>query len=156
MLRVLPSTVHTFYSCTSRSDVSMFLVAKTPASMTPVTCESKLHVRLVVRSSMHPCPGNWAGIDRVVVYYIWAAQAFSAGTECWHCISWRLCALSASMTGLHFWQNRIFTSISTAWVMRATRYRAGTDKRFKIQNSKFHYANWKGQKADHLNIRNTW
>ena len=28
--------------------------------MTHVVCESKL--RLVVRSSMHPCPGNWVAI----------------------------------------------------------------------------------------------
>ena len=34
---------------------------------------------------MDPCPGNWVAIGRAVVYYVWAAQAFSAGIKCPHC-----------------------------------------------------------------------
>ena len=52
--------------------------------MTHAACESKL--RSVVRSSMHPYPGNWLAIGRAVVYYAWAARAFSAGIKCRHCI----------------------------------------------------------------------
>ena len=48
--------------------------------MTHVACESKL--RLVVRSSMHPCAGNLLAIRRAVVYY---AQAFSTRVRCRHC-----------------------------------------------------------------------
>ena len=47
--------------------------------MTHVACKSKL--RSVVRSPMHPCPGNWVAIGREVVYYARAANAFSAGQE---------------------------------------------------------------------------
>ena len=32
---------------------------------------------------MHPQPGNWVAIKNVVVYYAWAAHAFTAGTKCW-------------------------------------------------------------------------
>ena len=46
-------------------------------------CESTL--RSVVRSSMHPYPGNWVAIRRAVVYYAWAAHEFSAGIKCRHC-----------------------------------------------------------------------
>ena len=31
---------------------------------------------------MHPCPGNWVEIGRAVVYYAWAAHAFSARNKC--------------------------------------------------------------------------
>ena len=31
---------------------------------------------------MHPCPGNWVEIGRVVVYYARAAHTFSAGIKC--------------------------------------------------------------------------
>ena len=51
--------------------------------MTHVACKSKL--RSFVRPSMDPCPGNWAAIGRAVVYYVWAAQALSAGIKCPHC-----------------------------------------------------------------------
>ena len=51
--------------------------------MTHVVCESKL--RLVVRSSMHPCPGNWMTIGHAVVYFAQAAHSFSAGIKCRHC-----------------------------------------------------------------------
>ena len=51
--------------------------------MTHEACESKL--RSVVRSSMHPYPGNWVAIALAVVYYAWAAHAFSAGIKCRHC-----------------------------------------------------------------------
>ena len=53
--------------------------------MTHEACESKLHVRSVVRSSMHPYPGIWVAIGRVVVYYAWAAREFSAGIKYRHC-----------------------------------------------------------------------
>ena len=53
--------------------------------MTHEACESKL--RSVVRSSMHPYPGNRVAIGRAVVYYAWAAREFSAGIKCRHCIS---------------------------------------------------------------------
>ena len=52
--------------------------------MTHEACKSKL--RSVVRSSMHPYPGNWVAIGRAVVYYALATRAFSAGIRCWHCI----------------------------------------------------------------------
>ena len=52
-------------------------------SMTSVDCEPKL--RSVVRTFKHPCPGNWVGIGRAVVYYVWAAHAFSAWVKCWQC-----------------------------------------------------------------------
>ena len=51
--------------------------------MTHVVCESKL--RLVVRSSMRPCPGNWVAIRHAVVYFAQAVHAFSAGIKCRHC-----------------------------------------------------------------------
>ena len=51
--------------------------------MTHEACESKL--RSVVRSSMHPYPGNWVAIGYAVVYYAWAARIFSAGIKCRHC-----------------------------------------------------------------------
>ena len=50
---------------------------------THVACESKL--RSVVRSCMHPFPGNLVAIGRAVVYYACAAYAFSAGIKCRHC-----------------------------------------------------------------------
>ena len=59
-------TVQTFNFCTSRPDVCQRLVVQIPMDnmsknkpntvMTQVACELKL--RSVVRSSMHPCPGN--------------------------------------------------------------------------------------------------
>ena len=42
-------------------------------------------LRSVVRSSMHPCPGNWVVIGRAVVYNARAAHVFSAGIEWRHC-----------------------------------------------------------------------
>ena len=89
------ATVQTFNSCTSRPDVCQCLVVQTPMDsmsrttssmpMTHVTlaCESKL--RSIVRSSVHPRPGNWVAIGNAVVYYVRAARAFSAGIKCWHC-----------------------------------------------------------------------
>ena len=50
--------------------------------MTNEACESKLPS--VVRSSMHPYPGNRVAIGRAVVYYAWAARKFSAGIKCRH------------------------------------------------------------------------
>ena len=34
---------------------------------------------------MHLCPGNVVAIGRGVVYYVRAAQTFSAGIKCRHC-----------------------------------------------------------------------
>ena len=89
--------VQTFNSCTSRPVVSQCLVVQTPmdnlpkketsTSMTHVACESKL--RSFVRSSVHPCPGDWVAIERLAVHHAPAAQAFGAGIECRHC-SWQL------------------------------------------------------------------
>ena len=51
-------------------------------SMTHVVSESKL--RLVVRSCMHPCPGNWVAIGHAVVYFAQApthlVQELNVGT----------------------------------------------------------------------------
>ena len=70
-------TVQTFNSCTNRPDVCQSLVLQTPMdnmskdkpsiSVFHIAWKSKL--RLVVRSSMHPCPGNWVAIGRVVVFF---------------------------------------------------------------------------------------
>ena len=86
-------TVQTFNSCTSRPDICQCLVVQTPIDImsnkksntliTHIACESKL--RSVVRSYMHPCPGNWVAIGCAVVYSARAAHAFSAGIKCWHC-----------------------------------------------------------------------
>ena len=72
------SAVETFDSCTSRPDVCQYLVLQIPTdnmskntpspAMAHVACESKL--RSVVRSSMHPCPGNWVAIGRAVDYHV--------------------------------------------------------------------------------------
>ena len=51
--------------------------------MNHVACESKL--RPVVRSSRHPCTGNWMVIGRTVVYNARAAHAYSAGLKGKHC-----------------------------------------------------------------------
>ena len=56
---------------------------KLSSSMTHVACQSKL--RLVVRSSLHPCPENLVAKGRAVVYYAWAAlthivQELNVGT----------------------------------------------------------------------------
>ena len=45
----------------------------------------KSNLRSVVRSSVHPCPGNWVAIGHAVVYYALADQAFSAGIRLLHC-----------------------------------------------------------------------
>ena len=66
--------------------------------MTDVACESKLGS--VVRLSMHPCPGNWVAIGRVVVYHAWPAHAFCAGIKCCHCIC-RMQAFSYQMPWIH-------------------------------------------------------
>ena len=46
----------------------------------------KSKIYLVVRSSMPPCPGDWAEIVCVAVYYVRADHIFGAGIKCWHCI----------------------------------------------------------------------
>ena len=53
---------------------------QTSTSMAHVACESKL--RLLVRSSMHPCPGNWVAIGCAVVYYARSTHTFSAVIKC--------------------------------------------------------------------------
>ena len=87
--------VRTFNSCTSRPDVCQCLVVQTSMgnmsknkpdiSIKHVDCESKL--LSVVRSSMHPWPGNLLSIGRWVVYYARATYAFRAGIKCRHCTS---------------------------------------------------------------------
>ena len=54
--------------------------------LTYVSSESKLHVHSFVRSYMHPCPGTWIASGLAVVYHSRAAQAFSTGIICRHCI----------------------------------------------------------------------
>ena len=58
---------------------------KPSTSMTRITFESKLGS--VVRSSMYPCPRNGVAIGHAVVYYAWAAHAFSAGIKYWHYVA---------------------------------------------------------------------
>ena len=48
---------------------------------------SRLMLRSVLRSFMHPYPGNWMAIGRAVVYYAWATRTFSGGNNCRHCTS---------------------------------------------------------------------
>ena len=89
-----PYTVHTLNSRTSRPVVSQCLVVQTPmgnlsknmlsTSMPHVACKSKL--RSFVRSSVHPCPGNWVAIERLVVHYTRSDHPFGAGIKCRHCI----------------------------------------------------------------------
>ena len=74
---------------------------KSSASMTDVACKSKL--RLVVRSFMHPCPGNWVAIGCAGVYYARASHAFSAGIKCQHCSDASLPA-AVSETGSSQWK----------------------------------------------------
>ena len=47
--------------------------------------DSKLKLRPVVRSSMHPCPGHWMAIGRAVVNSARATHALSAGIRYRHC-----------------------------------------------------------------------
>ena len=87
-------TVQTFDSCrVDQTSASAWLYKppwitcqknKPSTPMTHVACESKL--RSVVKSSMHPCPGNWVAIGRAVVYHGRAAHTFSTGTKYRHCI----------------------------------------------------------------------
>ena len=51
--------------------------------MTHEVCESKLGS--VLRSSVHPYPGNWVAVGHAVIEYAWAAREFSAGIKCQHC-----------------------------------------------------------------------
>ena len=88
-------TVPTFNFCTSRADVCQCLVVQPPMddisknkqsiAITHSACKSKL--RIVVRSFMHPCPGNQVAIGSAVAHYARAAHAFSAGIKCRHCIA---------------------------------------------------------------------
>ena len=50
--------------------------------MSYVACEYMLWS--VVRSSIHPSPGNWVPIRSAVVYYAQAVHAFSAGIKSLH------------------------------------------------------------------------
>ena len=47
--------------------------------VTHVANVNQSYVRSVVRSFMHPWPGNWVAIGRVVVYYARAVRTYSAG-----------------------------------------------------------------------------
>ena len=86
-------TVQTFNSCTSRPDVYQCLVVRTlvdnnsknegSTSMTHIAFETKLCS--VVKSHMHPCPGNCVATGHAVVNYAQAARSFSAGIKCRHC-----------------------------------------------------------------------
>ena len=77
------SRVQTFNSCTKRLGVCQCLVVEIPidnmsknkpnTSMTHGPCDSKLCS--VVRSCVHPWPGNWVAIGLAVVYYARAALA---------------------------------------------------------------------------------
>ena len=58
--------------CLEQSPMDDVSKNKPSASMTYVTCESKL--RSVLRSSMHLCPGNWVATGCAVVYYARADQ----------------------------------------------------------------------------------
>ena len=52
----------------------------------------------VVRSSMHPCLGNWVAIERALMYFAQAAHTFSTGIKCRHCTGDTL--VSAIVTGM--------------------------------------------------------
>ena len=71
--------------------------------MTHVACKSM--ERSVVRSSMHPCSGNWATIRRAVVYYDPTSHTFSAGSKCRHCSLSRKSGKFLPLFGTH---GRIF------------------------------------------------
>ena len=63
---------------------------KSSTSMIHEAYESKL--RSVVRSSMHPCQGNWLAIGRAVMHHARDAHTFSAGIKSRHCtyVGWRI------------------------------------------------------------------
>ena len=98
-------TVQPFKSCTSRPDLCQCQVLHTTMDnmskhkpttpMTPVTGESNL--RSVVRSSMHPCQGNWVAIERTGVNNAWNDCEFSAGIKCLHCILYYFCTLASHL-----------------------------------------------------------
>ena len=52
--------------------------------MTNVASETKLSS--IVRSSLHPCLGNWEAIGLPVVYYARAVHLLSAEIKCRHCM----------------------------------------------------------------------
>ena len=58
---------------------------------------------------MHPCPENWLAIRRAVLYYARAAQAFSAGIECRHCIvnHYNVITLKRIVSKKHFFQIKV-------------------------------------------------
>ena len=67
---------------------------KSRRSMTHIACESKLHS--VVRSSMHPCSGNWVAIGHMIVYFARAGHTFSVGIRCRHCTLTSTCYICSS------------------------------------------------------------
>ena len=93
LVRIHRGTVQAFNFCSSRPDVCRCPIVHTPGppcqrnrpniSMIHVAYKSKL--LSVVRSSLHPWPGNWVAIRRTAVYYARAARVF-AGIKCRHCI----------------------------------------------------------------------
>ena len=113
--------IQIFNPCTSRPGVCQCLAVQAPMDnmpkkkpstpMTHVAFKSKL--RSVVRSSMHPCPGNWVAIGCVVADYASAAHAFSAGIKCRHCIT------SISSIPCPYLQCRHSIRAQTAWAAKA-------------------------------------
>ena len=73
--------------------------------MTHVTCGSKL--RSVVRSSMHPWPGNWVVISHAVVYY--ARLPTHLVQEARHC---RYVMTFLLLTSLNFFSGNLNLMIS--------------------------------------------
>ena len=56
---------------------------------------------------MQPCPGNLVAIGHMVVYYAWAAHAFSAGIKYRHCViaylhATKPCIFVILVLGLYF------------------------------------------------------
>ena len=81
----ISGTVQAFNSCTSRPDVSQCVVVQISMDNMSINKPSTSMTNVVMRSSMHPCQGNWVAIRRAVAYYARAAHAFSVETKCRHC-----------------------------------------------------------------------
>ena len=84
-------TVQTFNSCTIRPDICQCIVVLEHPWITckdatkhindpRIACKSEQ--RSIVRSYMHSSPKKWVAIGRAVLYYVWTADAFSAGIQC--------------------------------------------------------------------------
>ena len=53
------ATVHAFNSCSSRPDVCQWITCYKPSTTLTHIRACKLKLCLVMRSTMHPWPGNW-------------------------------------------------------------------------------------------------